>query len=166
LYYTNPFGSAGPLPPKVGNETTYALVFTVTNTTSKIDDAVLTAELPSYVRWTGFHTPSSEKIEFDAKNSRIVWRLNTIEPGTGLSGKAPRQVAISIGFTPSASQIGSAPVLVKNVTLIGQDAVGTGVQRTATPDVTTNLLSVSQAGGGTRYAGESGFSAVNATVIK
>ena len=39
LYYASPFGSTGPMPPKAGTETTYALVFTVTNTTNKIENA-------------------------------------------------------------------------------------------------------------------------------
>jgi len=51
LYYANPFGSSGPLPPKANAETTYAIVFTITNTTNKIENAKLTATLPAYVRW-------------------------------------------------------------------------------------------------------------------
>ena len=53
LYYANPFGSVTIMPAKAGMETTYAMVFTVTNTTNKISDKV-TAHLPPYVRWVGF----------------------------------------------------------------------------------------------------------------
>ena len=71
-----------------------------------------------------------------------------------------------MGLTPSSSQLGTAPVLVRNVKLSGHDEVGASVERVALPDVTTNLSNVSQAGGGTKYAGETGFTILNANVVK
>ncbi len=167
LYYTNPFTSAGPLPPQVGKETTYAVVFTVLNTTNKITDASISAELPSYVRWTGIYSPASEKIEFDSRSGRIVWRIGDIEPGVGINGAAPRQAAIAIGFSPSLGQVGSQPMLVDTVTLSGTDsATGEKVTRTTTTQITTNLANVAQSSTGTKYTGEAGFTTANATVVK
>lgn len=154
LYYTNPFGSTGPMPARAGVETTYALVFTVTNTTNKITDAVVTAVLPQYVRWTGKYSPVSEDISFNPVTSTFTWKLKDVSPGTGVNGVPPRQAAVSIGVTPSTSQIGQQPPLVNSVRLRGFDAsTGEAIQREA-GEVNTNLQ------------GDQGFSATNATVVK
>lgn len=167
LYYANPFGSTGPMPPKAGTETTYALVFTVTNTTNKISGAKVTATLPSYVRWIGSHAPAAEDLAFDQTTGTFVWNIGDIEPGVGIGDKAPKQLAVAIGFAPSTSQIGQQPALVKSVTLTGTDsATGAQVSRKATPDVTTNLATVGKSSQDALVGTDPGFSPANATVVK
>ncbi|MBL8158312.1 hypothetical protein JNK62_02160 [bacterium] len=154
LYYSNPFGSSGPMPPKANSETTYALVFSLTNTTNKIKDGVITAVLPPYVRWVGIYSPSSEDIKFNQNDSTMTWRVGDIEAGTGVNGSLPKQAAIAIGFTPSTSQIGQQPLLIRDVTLKGKDeATGANITRVA-DDVTTNI------------SGDPGFTAANANVVR
>src|SRR3989344_6259862 len=84
LYYASPFGSSGPMPPKAGTETTYGLVFTVTNSTNKISGARLIATLPNYVRWVGSHAPAAEKLTFNQADGTFVWDIGDIEPGVGI----------------------------------------------------------------------------------
>jgi hypothetical protein len=167
LYYANPFGSTGPMPPKAGTETTYALVFTVTNTTNKITNAKVTATLPSYVRWIGSHAPASEDLSFDQTTGTFIWNVGDIAPGVGIGSTPPKQLAVAIGFTPSTSQIGQQPALVRNVTLTGIDSStgGTAV-RNALPDVTTNLAIVSKSSQDALVGTDPGFSPANATVVK
>ncbi len=154
LYYANPFGSTGPMPPTAEKETTYAIVFSITNTTSKITNATVRATLPSYVRWVGIYSPSSESVTFNPNDGTISWNVGTIEPGIGVDGSLPSQAAIAIGFTPSTSQIGQQPQLATDIRLTGKDAAtGAVVERTAR-DITTNI------------AGDPGFSAANATVVR
>ena len=155
-YHDNPFGVSGPVPPQAGQETTYAILFNVTNTTSKIQNAKLTAVLPNYIRSLGptMYAPLSEKITFNRDDGSLTWIIGDIDPGVGVNGAPPRQAAIAIGFTPSTSQIGTQPVLLKSITLTGADAAtGASVSRTA-PDVTTNLVS------------DSGFSPTEAVVVR
>lgn len=166
LYYTNPFGSTGPLPPKADTETTYAIVFTITNTTNKISDAVLTAQLPNYVRWVGIYSPASEKVTFNQRDGTISWKIGTIAPGAGLNGTQPRQAAIAVGFTPSTSQIGTEPVLLSNISLKGIDASSTQSITRSVDDITTNLSKVSKSSQNIDAAGDPGFSASNATVVR
>lgn len=154
LYYSNPFGSSGPMPPKANTETTYALVFSLTNTTNRIEDGVLTATLPPYVRWVGIYSPSSEDISFNQNDSTMTWRVGDVEPGVGVNGAVPRQAAIAIGFTPSTSQIGQQPLLIRDVTFKGKDsATGATVTRVA-DEVSTNI------------SGDPGFTAANANVVR
>ncbi|MEN9413662.1 MAG: hypothetical protein RLZZ342_749 [Candidatus Parcubacteria bacterium] len=166
LYYTNPFGSSGPIPPKAGTETTYALVFTVRNTTNKIENGVLTAVLPPYVRWVGVYSPASEKLTFNQSNGTITWQLGDIDPNVGLGDNPPRQAAIAIGFTPSTSQIGQQPALIQNILLKGIDASTTAPIIREVDDITTNIAKVSKSSADINVAGEQGFSASNAAVVK
>ncbi|MDP3965341.1 MAG: hypothetical protein Q8Q13_00910 [bacterium] len=155
-YHDNPFGVSGSVPPQADKETTYAILFTVTNTTNKIKNAKLRAVLPNYIRSLGptMYAPLSEKITFNRDDGSLLWIVGDIEPGAGVNGTPPRQAAIAIGFTPSTSQIGSQPVILKDITLSGtDDATDAAVSRTA-PDVTTHLLN------------DSGFSPTEAVVVR
>jgi len=165
LYYTNPFGSVGPMPPKAGSETTYALVFTVTNTTNKIHGATLTAQLPPYVRWVGIYSPASEKITFNQTQSTVTWDMGDIDPGVGLNGTQPRQAAIAVGVTPSTSQIGQQPAILENIVLKGTDDSGRTITKNV-DDITTNLTKVSKSSSNIDVTGDAGFSQTNATVVK
>ena len=154
LYYANPFASTGPIPPKAGAETTYGIVFTLTNTTNKIEGGKLTATLPPYVRWVGVYSPASEDLTFNQNNSAVTWNIGAVEPGAGTDGTPPRQAAIAIGFTPSTSQIGQEPPLLQNIEFSGVDsATKEPVSRTV-QNVTTNIV------------GDPGFSATQATVVR
>ncbi len=154
LYYSNPFGSSGPMPPKANSETTYAIVFSLTNTTNEIQNSVVKATLPAYVRWTGIYSPSGADITFNQNDGTVTWKVGTIDANVGVNGSLPKQAAIAIGITPSTSQIGQQPVLVKSITLTGKDsATSLNVSRTA-DDVTTNII------------GDQGFLPSNATVVK
>jgi len=154
LYYANPFGSTGPLPPKADTETTYAIVFTITNTTNAISNGKLIATLPPYVRWTGIYSPGSEKLTFNQNDGTVTWDIGTIDPGVGLAGTSPRQSAIAVGFTPSTSQIGQGPPLLLGVSFTGVDsATGASITRNVA-NVTTNIV------------GDPGFNSTQATVIR
>lgn len=166
LYYTNPFGSAGPMPPKAGQETTYALVFTIRNTTNKITNGTLTASLPPYVRWAGIYSPSTEKVTFNQANGTVTWNVGDIEPNVGLGDIPPRQAAIAVGFTPSTSQIGQQPSLLQNIVLKGLDASTTAPITRTVDDITTNIAKVSKSSADINVAGEQGFTASNAAVVK
>lgn len=186
LYYTNPFGSVGPMPAKTGTETTYAIVFTVTNTTNQISDAKVTAHLPPYVRYIGSCYPRSEcdpdkaKMTFNQADGTITWNMGDIAPGVGLNGNPPRQLYIAVGFTPSTSQIGQQPSLLQNIQLSGIDPSNVEAQQAEDPgapvprtvlkagsDVTTNLLQVARTPRNTTTVNtDAGFSAANATVVK
>ncbi|KKW24684.1 MAG: hypothetical protein UY67_C0004G0002 [Candidatus Kaiserbacteria bacterium GW2011_GWA2_52_12] len=166
LYYQNPFGSTGPVPPKANVETTYALVFTINNTTNKITGATVKATLPPNVRWVGKYSPPSEKITFNQEDGSLTWNVGDIEPGVGLNGVPPRQAAIAIAFTPSTSQIGQEPPLLQSIKFQGIDsATGGSITRTL-PNVTTNLASPAKSSGDIVIGTDQGFSSANSTVVK
>jgi hypothetical protein len=172
LYYSNPFGSTGPLPPKAGQETTYALLFSIQNTTNKITNAVLTATLPPYVRWLNICSPAAQcsngKFSINSLDSTLTWNIGDIAPGTGTDTNAqPEQLLIVIGFTPSTSQIGSVPALLQNISLSGvDDSTGNLQTIPLKEDVTTDLTKVSKSSQDLTPGIDAGFTSNNGTVVQ
>ncbi len=167
VYYANPFGSTGPMPPRAEYETTYAILLAVTNSTNLVSNAALVAHLPPYVRWIGIYSPASEKLAFNQTDGTVSWDIGDLPPGTGLNGKLPRQVLIAVGLTPSLSQIGQEPVLLDGIKLWGVDSIKAEAIRAANPgapiesEVLREGKSVT-----TNIQGDPGFSSANATVVK
>ena len=191
LYYSNPFASTGPIPPKAGTETTYGIVFTITNTTSDIKDAALTGTLPPSVRWLQRWFPAPDTFYFRGDGKTIppadpcqgytgdfCWSIGDIPPKVGIDGIPSLQSGIAIGFTPSSSQIGEQPPLVQNIKLIGIDSAKEQAFEAAHPgltqtpsvlqsvsDVTTNLTKVSESSSGILANPDTGFVPTDATVV-
>jgi hypothetical protein len=120
LYSTGPFTNTGPMPPHANEATTYTVILTVTNTLNDVSNAQVTAVLPPYVTWSNVISPSSEDISYEPHGGVVTWNVGSVPAGTGFSS-SPRQAAFQISFLPSISQVGSAPVLIGNVTLQGTD---------------------------------------------
>jgi hypothetical protein len=112
------------------------------------------------------YSPSTENVTFNQANGTVSWKLGDIEPNVGLGDNPPRQAAIAIGFTPSTSQIGQQPALIQNIVLKGVDASTTAPITRQVDDITTNIGKVSKSSADINVAGEAGFSASNAAVVK
>ena len=140
LYFENPLGSIGPLPPKVEHETTYGVLWELTNSTSLVRDAKVTAVLPPYVRWLGTVSPSVERVTFNENDGTVTWHVGRLLANTGvIEGDAPRRVVFSIGLVPSTSQVGEMPVLVQSQVLTGLDDFVAEPVSISAPDITTRL---------------------------
>ena len=163
LYFTNPFGVTGNMPPKAEVETRFAVVFTITNTTNAISSGKVTAVFPPYVRLVGNHyLPATEQVNFNGTTGIFTWDVGDIAANTGLNGTAPRQVVIELGLTPSTSQIGSEPVILQDIKLTGTDILtGQIVSKKANcgNDACGGIIT-------TNIVGDPGFSSVNAKVVR
>ncbi len=120
LYYSGPFKNTGEVSPKVGSETTYTIVWEVSNTANNISKAKIISTLPSWIRFVGAVSPSSEALTYNTSSKEVIWNIGSIPKGTGITS-ASKQVAFQIGFMPSLSQLGSVPVIINDATLTGHD---------------------------------------------
>lgn len=116
-----PFGNTGPIPPKVDRETTYTIVWTVTNTSNSINGAEVKATLPPYVSWNGVMSPSDADMTYDQASGLVTWRPGSIAQNADV-GSGAKQVSFQVVFRPSINQVGSAPVVVGQASLVGTDA--------------------------------------------
>ena len=120
LHYTGPFTNSGTLPPQVNQETEYAILWSVTNSSNRISQALAKTTLPSYVRFTGVISPLSEDVSFDEATREVTWNIGTVPRGTGLT-REDLEVAFQVAFLPSLAQVGQKPTLIGETTLTGQD---------------------------------------------
>ena len=120
LYYSGAFTNVGAIPPKVEKETTYTVVWTLSNTANNISGTQVHSSLPPWVRFTGPVSPPSEDLIYNPSTREITWNVGGIPKGTGING-GDREVSFQIGFTPSLSQVGTMPTLVNDTTLTGHD---------------------------------------------
>ncbi len=120
LYYSGPFTNTGPIPLKAEQETTYTVVWTLSNTANNISNARVSSTLPSLVRFVGPISPPSEDLKFNPSTKEITWNIGSIPKGTGITG-ADKEVSFQIAFTPSLSQVGTAPTIINDAILTGHD---------------------------------------------
>jgi hypothetical protein len=138
-YYDSRVQNSGPFPPRVGQETTYLIVWSVTNATNDLTDSVVHATLPSYVRWKGVvDPPNGAPITFDETTREISWLPGNIPAGTGSSDRA-REVAFQIAFTPSLPQVGQPAELVSSAQFEGRDSFA-NITITQVADRATTML--------------------------
>lgn len=120
LYYAGPFKNTGPIPPKAENETTYTVVWSVSNTSNSLSKVEVHATLPQLVRFVGTTIPEDGSLKYNASTKEITWDVGNVPKGTGLNSST-REIAFQIAFTPSLSQAGTAPTLINEATLTGHD---------------------------------------------
>ncbi len=140
LYSIGAFTNTGSVPPKVERETTYTVVWNLSNTTNDLKNATVKAVLPGGVKWLGKVSPGSESVTFDTDTQTVTWQVGTLGRGTGLGGSSGREVSFQIGFTPSANQVGERAPILGESRLAGTDSF-TGRELSITrPALTTKLL--------------------------
>ncbi len=121
VYYAGPFKNSGPLPPVREQETTYTVIWSVVNTLNDASSVTVKATLPSYVRWLGQVSPSSESVTYNSLGGEIIWNVGDVSSRSGVISPA-REVAFQVGFVPSISQVGERPMLISDATVSGVDA--------------------------------------------
>lgn len=133
-YEKGPFKNSGPVPPKSETETSYTVVLDLTNSTNDLQEAKIEATVPSYVSWTNTFNPQTAQVSYDSYSRKIVWNLGDILAGTGYNSES-KKLFINLILTPSISQIGETPDLLKDIkfsaidtftkTIISRDLGGT-----------------------------------------
>ncbi|MCR4279535.1 MAG: hypothetical protein NUV78_02220 [Candidatus Zambryskibacteria bacterium] len=138
FYSIGPFRNSGPLPPKVGSETTYTVVWNVGNTQADIINAQITARLGSGVKWLDANSIANENISYNEETNTVTWDLKDLSSGSGFSSSG-REVAFQLVLAPTAIQVGSAPALVTGISFTGKDSVSGDAVNVSNAAVTTRL---------------------------
>ncbi|OHA20498.1 MAG: hypothetical protein A2849_00690 [Candidatus Taylorbacteria bacterium RIFCSPHIGHO2_01_FULL_51_15] len=140
-YNDGPFSSTGPIPPRVGEATTYTVTWSLSNTSNGVANTKVSAVLPSYVTWLGEISPVSEELSYKALGGELVWNAGEAEAGEGV-GSPPREVSFQISILPSLSQVGTSPTLIGEAAARGTDRfTGVEVKSNARQALSTASLS-------------------------
>lgn len=135
-YNSSLFNDSGPVPPVVGETTTYTLTLAVNNGSNAIADGVVTATLPSYVTWLN-KTTGTGKFNYNPSTRTIEWEIGALTANTSAVG------AFQVSFLPSASQIDKTPTVLTEQRLKADDNFTGTVVRGTNPALTTKLPAAS-----------------------
>jgi len=133
------FQNTGPVPPAVGQRTTFGISWQLANTINDVDEIEVTAVVPPNVEWTGQVYPQDANIAFDQYNGVIRWKPGKVFAGAGTLMPVTR-VDFQLAFTPALVHVGQVINLVSGATLKAVDTfTGTKMERQVSP-VNTDLL--------------------------
>jgi uncharacterized repeat protein (TIGR01451 family) len=119
-YKDSVFENSGPIPPKVGQETSYTIHWKIINVSNNINDVKVVSSIPSGVKWLGKISPSSEAIIFNERTNQIEWNLGNLNNGVGIS-KPVREASFQISIVPQINQIRRTVLLLNSSILTAKD---------------------------------------------
>jgi len=128
------FGNSGPMPPVVGEKTTYTVTWEAENRYNDVENARVKAILPANVNLTGRISPDSQasKFTFDQSSREIVWRVGDMEAGTtGLN------ISFQVELTPI--QAGQKALIINEAKIRGEDQWTERIIENTSPSIDTNL---------------------------
>ncbi len=140
-YYTDeqiPVGT-GPLPPQVGQATTYELAWALSNPTNEVSQVVVSATLPEQVTWTGKQSVTAgQAVTFDPATREVSWRINRVPPGTG-SLFASLEAKFEVSITPGEADVGKLLILLNQTAATARDEFTSQDLRVEKAIITTDL---------------------------
>lgn len=121
------FTGSGSIPPVVGETTTYTLTMVAEAGVNDLTDVILNTSLPVYVEWPD-KVQGDGDLVYNPVSKQIEWK-----PGNILSG-GRKEISFQVEFTPSRSQRGQSPVLLRSQTARATDRfTGQRLQAEADP---------------------------------
>src|SRR3989344_517790 len=138
LYSSSLILNTGPLPPKVGEETTYTIVWSLANMVNDLDNVVVKSSMPPYMSFKNAVAPGDADVSFDKASGEIIWRAGRVLAGTGFLRPAT-QVAFQVGLTPSPNQADTVPVIINEVSASGRDTFTNQTLSSSDERITTDL---------------------------
>ena len=142
VYHNDPnFGSSGPLPPEVGEETVFTIHWQITNPGNDMSVVKASAVLPTGVSWKNVVSVGTDQPDliFNKNTSEVVWDLGILPRGVGVS--LPKyEGSFQVSIKPSSEQIGSPVVLLKSGKLSGMDTFTKQPIIVNIPDISTSNL--------------------------
>jgi hypothetical protein len=117
------FGNGGYLPPRIGGETTYTLIWQAHNFYNDVSGVKVKAVLPSYVSLTGkiFPEEAASSFTFDSQSREIVWDVGDMKMSQGVEGTAAPNVSFQVSLVPTGSNLGQTPNSIGEARISGQD---------------------------------------------
>jgi len=141
------FGDSGPIPPKVGETTTYTLVVAAEAGANDIANGIVETSLPVHVEWLNQYEADGE-VTYNSVSQTLKWEVGDIP------SRSRKELYFQVSLKPSVSQIDSEPTLLNGQNMRANDRF-TGV-----------LLQDDAAAVTTELSSEMGFENNNGTVLR
>ena len=115
-YWRRRWAKAGRIPPKADEQTTYTILWSLSNSSNALSRVRVMTTLPPSVRFL----KGDSGITFNPVGGIVTWDIGSVPAGAGFGGSS-KEAAFQVAFVPSVSQIGSTPVLINQTTVTGDD---------------------------------------------
>ncbi len=147
-YYSDEYAAvgSGPLPPQVGQKTTYVIYWYLENSGNEVQNMAVTTVLPEWVIWQNISKVTAGSISYDSTTRTVTWSINKLPPQVGQL--IPELAAnFSISVTPTSSDVGKLLILTGKSLGTGVDSF-TGQTLAPSQDmITSDLIHDPQATG-------------------
>lgn len=143
------FPNSGSIPPIVDRQTTYTIIWRLTNTSNDVGDLQIVAPLPSWATFTGMKQVNFETDNFyyDKDKRQVIWTMKKLPATTGFALPV-YEAAFQIGITPGDEHAGKIIDIIGAVEVKGIDMFTNELLRTLYDPFKTDL-------GGTLSKGQS-----------
>jgi hypothetical protein len=122
----------GPLPPTVGQTTTFKVYWNITNNLHDLNNAVVRTTLPNGVEWSARNRTSVGTLAYDNANKQVIWNIGRL-PITVYQASAE----FDIGLTPTNDQRNKIVVLISGSKVTADDtATGASLDKDSLPKTT------------------------------
>lgn len=114
---------SGSLPMKVGEQTTFALTFLLTNLSNDLENTEVISSMPLPASaWTNVIIPDSEKtkVTYDSTSGKIGWKIGNLPAFIGKFSPALK-VSFHLTVTPTEADKGKVIDLLRDVQAFGYD---------------------------------------------
>ena len=142
--------TAGQLPPRVGQDSSYRVTFTLKNSTNDFSNTTVTGFIPlgagSFDRSSV--TPSEQaNVTFDPATGKFTWIAGALPAHTG-QFSIPRTMSFAVRLNPSSSQVYQSPILVKTIVMDAMDIFTSQPVHYSGGDIRTSDLGGNDSGKG------------------
>ncbi len=113
--------STGPIPPRVGEQTTYTLRTRIGSSLNDIENTQIVIVLPDGVSYTNQFYKTAGDIDFNARTNTMTWTIPLLE---GLVGRAvpSHELNMQVAITPGGNVRGQVVPFVKSIQVRGTDS--------------------------------------------
>jgi len=134
----------GPLPPLVGQKTTFRIYWYIANSLHEITDVEVTATLPDGVEWEDKYLVKTGEIAYNLANNQVTWTINRVPTNKGFEDI---NVWFDVGVIPTKQQVRKLLILTDQAYLTATDQT-TDSEITKTGKAITSNLEDDPIGGG------------------
>ena len=134
------FGNFGSVPPQVGKETSYTIMWQAKNYYNDVENVKVKALLPKNVDLTGEIFPEEEikNFAFDSESREIVWTLGEMGMGEGILS-SPQNISFQVSLMPLPEDRGRVLEIISNAKIKGEDKWTNQILESETDAIDTTL---------------------------
>jgi len=132
---------SGPLPPVVGETTTYEVVWQIKSPTNDLNDVYVKTILPPNVDWGEANVYGKGNMVYNSETREVVWQIKTLEKSKDYTGK------FNILLTPEKNHKDKIVTLINQTNISGMESFSEAKISKDFPYLTSELVGDKKASG-------------------